>query len=122
VLKKITLDKLPELAAALMEKGTLVAPVKEDAGFNFREISNAGQVDLNFHNTIISPKSAFFPQMEDFVRYQTGRALWIPTGRKEEKPPPFSVMLLIWTCLLKRKNFTLRWVLARLIPKAAISS
>jgi ferredoxin len=75
VLKKITLDKLPELAAALMEKGTLVAPVKEDAGFNFREISNAGQVDLNFHNTIISPKSAFFPQMEDFVRYQTGKLI-----------------------------------------------
>jgi len=29
---------------------TLVAPVKEDAGFNFREITNAKQVDLVFHS------------------------------------------------------------------------
>ena len=70
MLKKTTIDKLPELAAALMEKGTLVAPIKEDAGFNFREITDAKQVDLIFHNTIISPKSAFFPQMEDFVRWR----------------------------------------------------
>ena len=75
MLKKTTIDKLPELAAALMEKGTLVAPIKEDAGFNFREITDAKQVDLIFHNTIISPKSAFFPQMEDFVRYQTGKSI-----------------------------------------------
>ena len=58
-----------------MEKGTLIAPVKEDAGFNFREITDAKQVDLIFHNTIISPKSAFFPQTEDFVRYQTGKSI-----------------------------------------------
>ena len=58
-----------------MEKGTLLAPVKEDAGFNFREITDAEQVDLNFYNTIMSPKSAFFPQMEDFVRYKTGKSI-----------------------------------------------
>ena len=75
MLKKTTIDKLPELAAALMEKGTLIAPVKEDAGFNFREITDAKQVDLTFHNTIISPKSAFFPQTEDFVQYQTGKSI-----------------------------------------------
>jgi ferredoxin len=75
VLKKTTIDKLSELTAHLMEKGTLVAPVKEDGGFNFRTITDAKQVDLIFHNTIISPKSAFFPQMEDFVRYQTGKSI-----------------------------------------------
>ena len=69
VLKKTTIDKLPELAACLMEKGTLVAPVKEAGGFNFRTITDAGQVDLIFHNTLLSPKTAFFPQKEDFVRY-----------------------------------------------------
>jgi ferredoxin len=75
VLKKTIIDKLPELEAALMEKGTLIAPVKEDAGFNFREITDAKQVDLVFHNTIISPKSVFFPQTEDFVQYQTGKSI-----------------------------------------------
>ncbi|HLZ18975.1 MAG TPA: 4Fe-4S dicluster domain-containing protein [Smithellaceae bacterium] len=74
-MKKTTIDKLPELAASLMEKGTLLAPVKEEAGFNFREIKDAKQVDLIFHNTIISPKSAFFPQTEDFVKYKTGKTI-----------------------------------------------
>ena len=75
MLKKTTIDKLPELAARLMGKGTLVAPVREDAGFNLREVSDANQVDLNFYNTIMSPKAAFFPQIEDFVRYKTGKSI-----------------------------------------------
>ena len=75
MLKKTAINKISELAAALMEKGTLIAPVKENASFNFREISDTRQVDLNFHNTIISPKSAFFPQTEDFVKYQTGKSI-----------------------------------------------
>ena len=75
MLKKTAINKISELAAVLMEEGTLIAPVKETAGFNFREISDAGQVDLSFYNTIISPKSAFFPQIEDFVRYKTGQSI-----------------------------------------------
>jgi ferredoxin len=75
VLKKTAVQKISDLAAQLMQKGTLIAPVREDAGFNFREVSDAQQVDLNFYNTLMSPKSAFFPQMEDFVRYQTGKSV-----------------------------------------------
>jgi ferredoxin len=75
VLKKTAINKISELAAQLMGKGTLVAPVREDAGFNFREVSDANQLDLNFYNTIMSPKAAFFPQMEDFVRYKTGKSI-----------------------------------------------
>jgi ferredoxin len=89
VLKKTAINKATELAAALMEKGTLIAPVKEDAGFNFREISDAKQVDLNFHNTIISPKSAFFPQTEDFVRYQTGKSILEATPVELNIKPAF---------------------------------
>jgi sulfhydrogenase subunit beta (sulfur reductase) len=75
VLKKTAVQKISDLAAQLMQKGTLIAPVREDAGFNFREVSDAQQVDLNFYNTLMSPKSVFFPQMEDFVRYQTGKSV-----------------------------------------------
>lgn len=88
-MKKTAINKTTELAAALMEKGTLIAPVKEDAGFNFREISDAKQVDLNFHNTIISPKSAFFPQTEDFVRYQTGKSILEATPVELNIKPAF---------------------------------
>jgi ferredoxin len=87
VLKKTAIHQLSDLTSALMGKGTLVAPVREDAGFNFREISDAKQVDLNFHNTIISPKSVFFPQTEDFIRYRTGRTLQeAETVEPEGKP------------------------------------
>ena len=75
MLKKTAVNKISELTRQLMGKGKLVAPVQEAAGFNFREISDAKQVNLNFHNTILSPKAAFFPQMEDFVRYQTGKSI-----------------------------------------------
>ena len=74
-MKKTAIQKISDLAAQLMAKGTLVAPVKEDAGFNFREISDATQVDLNFYNTLMSPKSAFFPQTEDFVRYNKNKSV-----------------------------------------------
>jgi ferredoxin len=73
VLKKTAIDNLSELAAALMEKGSLLAPVKEAAGHNFAEIKDPQAVDLNFYNTIMSPKGAFFPQKEDFIAYQTGK-------------------------------------------------
>jgi ferredoxin len=75
VLKKISVDKISDLAARLMDKGALVAPVREDAGYNFRRITDAGQVDLGYYNTLMSPKSVFLPQKEDFVTYKSGRPL-----------------------------------------------
>lgn len=75
MLKKTAIAKLPELFADLMEKGELTAPVKEEAGYFFRKISDARQVDLNLHNTVESPKSVFFPQIENFVRYETGKSV-----------------------------------------------
>jgi len=77
-LKKTAINKATELAAVLMEKGTLIAPVKEDAGFNFREISDAKQVDLNFHNTIISPKSAFSLRRRILSGIRRGNPSWRP--------------------------------------------
>jgi len=75
VLKKTAIEKISQLAAELMGKGTLIAPVKEASGHNFAEISDPQQVDLNFYNTLMSPKSAFFPHKEDFVKYKIGKPL-----------------------------------------------
>lgn len=74
-MKKTAINNVSGLAVELMQKGTLIAPVKEDAGFNFREISDASEVDLDYYNTLMSPKSAFFPQMEDFVRYDKNKSV-----------------------------------------------
>ena len=89
MLKKTSISEISDLAAQLMGKGALIAPVREEAGFNFREISDAKQVDLNFYNTIISPKSAFFPQTEDFVRYQTGKDILEATPVELNIKPAF---------------------------------
>ena len=40
MLKKTAIEKISELAAALMDKGTLLAPVKEVSGHNFAEIKD----------------------------------------------------------------------------------
>lgn len=74
-MKKTAINKISDLAAELMQKGTLIAPVQEESGYNFRGISDAVQVDLNFYNTLMSPKSAFFPQTEDFVRYDKNKSV-----------------------------------------------
>ncbi len=75
MLKKIAIEKISELASGLMAKGILIAPVRESSGHNFAEISDPQQVDLNFYNTLMSPKSAFFPHREDFVKYKIGKPL-----------------------------------------------
>ena len=75
MLKKTAMKKISELAAELMGKGTLKAPVKEASGHNFAEISDPQQVDLNFYNTLLSPKSTFFPHKEDFVKYKIGKPI-----------------------------------------------
>lgn len=75
MLKKTAIEKVSRLAASLMEKGNLLAPVKEDAGHNFAEIKDPQKADLNFYNTIMSPKGAFFPHKEDFIKYKTGKPL-----------------------------------------------
>ena len=80
MLKKTAIEKIPELAAALMDKGSLLAPVKEASGHNFAEIKDPQKVDLNFYNTIMSPKGAFFPHKEDFIKYNTGK----PTSEAEQ--------------------------------------
>ncbi|PKN64239.1 MAG: hypothetical protein CVU52_11645 [Deltaproteobacteria bacterium HGW-Deltaproteobacteria-10] len=73
MLKKAAIEKISQLAAVLMEKGTLLAPVKEEYGHNFAEITDPQKVDLDYYNTIMSPKGAFFPHKEDFVKYKLGK-------------------------------------------------
>ncbi len=48
MLKKTTIEKISQLAAELMEKGMLLAPVKEVSGHNFKQIADPKAVDLEF--------------------------------------------------------------------------
>ena len=70
MLRKIGFEKVEALASALMEKGELFAPVADSAGVDFWKIDDPGDVTLDFSNTLRSPKSVFFPQADDMVRYR----------------------------------------------------
>ncbi|MBP1720696.1 MAG: 4Fe-4S ferredoxin [Deltaproteobacteria bacterium] len=82
MLKKIAIDQFSELVKALLEKGPLYAPVKGKDGVNFQAIQNPADVTLDFYNTVLSPKSVFFPQSEDMIRYR------ITQGATEAHPVP----------------------------------
>lgn len=85
-MKKTAIEKMNEVAAALMQKGTLLAPVREDAGANFREIKDPREIYLDYYNTILSPKSVFMPPMEDFVNYELGRPAEAKPAELNRKP------------------------------------
>ncbi|MDA8125577.1 MAG: 4Fe-4S dicluster domain-containing protein [Deltaproteobacteria bacterium] len=85
MLKKIGLDKLGGLAAALMEKGPLYAPVRDEKAVNFQAIQDPAAVTLDFYNTALSPKFVFFPQSEDLIRYR------LEKGNAEAEAVPIAV-------------------------------
>jgi len=60
VLRKIALDNFPAFVSALMERGTLYAPVETDYGVDFGKISDPATVKLDFYNTTLSPNLHFF--------------------------------------------------------------
>lgn len=73
MLKKIAQGRLSEFTAALLTRGTLYAPVRDDRGVNFQSIGDPENVTLDFYNTLLSPKSVFFPQSEDLIAYRLGK-------------------------------------------------
>ncbi|MDZ4163691.1 MAG: 4Fe-4S dicluster domain-containing protein [Smithellaceae bacterium] len=72
-MKKIAQGRLSELVAALLERGELYAPVRDDRGVNFQSIGGPEEVTLDFYNTLLSPKSVFFPPSEDLIAYRLGK-------------------------------------------------
>jgi sulfhydrogenase subunit beta (sulfur reductase) len=70
VIKK---TELADLVDRLMEKHRVYAPVRQQDTSNFQEISTADQVDLNFSNTILSPKSIMLPQSEAMFEFPLDR-------------------------------------------------
>lgn len=99
MLKKIAIDKFSNFVASLMEQAKVYAPVKGRGGVNFEEIKNAGDATLDYYNTVMSPKAAFFPQIEDMIKYRMEK-----DGTEAEVVPPASgpqVVLGVRPCDVK---------------------
>ena len=91
MLKKIALEILQPFVIRLRAKGKLFAPVQGTGGVNFEEIKNAGEVTLDFHNTVLKPEVTFFLQIEDMVKYRVGKDM----TDAEAVPPETSSQILL---------------------------
>ena len=68
-MKKIAVNALPTLFAKLAEKETLILPIESAGQVDFGVWTPDAKVRLDVLKTVKSAKGAFFPQVEDMVRF-----------------------------------------------------
>src|SRR3972149_7000848 len=64
-------NRLTELLDELAQGYHLIAPVR-DNDVSFRRVESGSEVTLDYINTVLSPKNAFFPQTETLFRFSRG--------------------------------------------------
>ena len=85
-MKRIALENLPKLYAAIAEKQSLILPVKTAGQTNFGLWTEGAEVDLATLKTVKSAKDAFFPQSETLYTCQRdGKALSLEPAKLEEE-------------------------------------
>ncbi|MBR5261011.1 MAG: 4Fe-4S ferredoxin, partial [Oscillospiraceae bacterium] len=85
-MKRIALENLPKLYAAIAEKQSLILPVKKAGQTNFGLWTEDAEVDLATLKTVKSAKDAFFPQSENlYTCYRDGKKLTIQPEKLEEE-------------------------------------
>ena len=70
MMKKISLNQLPDLLRKISETKTVIAPVEECGQVNFGVWTENATMRLDVLKTVKSAKGAFFPQVEDIVRFR----------------------------------------------------
>jgi ferredoxin len=85
-MKRIALENLPKLYAAIAQKQSLILPVKTADKTNFGLWTEDAEVDLQTLKTVKSAKDAFFPQSENlYTCYRDGKKLSIVPEKLEEE-------------------------------------
>ena len=85
-MKRIALENLPKLYAAIAEKQSLILPVKTAGQTNFGLWNENAEVDLQTLKTVKSAKDAFFPQSENlYTCYRDGQKLSLVPEKLEEE-------------------------------------
>ena len=85
-MKRIALENLPKLYAAIAEKQSLFLPVKTAGQTNFGLWTEEKEVDLATLKTVKSAKDIFFPQSENlYTCYRDGKKLSITPEKLEEE-------------------------------------
>lgn len=71
---KIKKEAFTDFLKGLKDACRLYGPVRHRGMVNFRQIGNAGDMDLSFRNSLLSPKSLFLPQSEPMFAYSLDHA------------------------------------------------
>jgi ferredoxin len=70
--KKLSKDKWGDFIAVLGTQKKLYTPQKEGESLRFKPVAAGNQVNLDFSNTTVPPKSVLFPQTETLYRFEQG--------------------------------------------------
>jgi len=70
--KKLSKDKWGDFIAVLGAQKKLYTPQKEGESLRFKPVAAGNQVNLDFSNTTVPPKSVLFPQTETLYRFEQG--------------------------------------------------
>ena len=85
-MKRICVEKLNDLYAAIGAKQSLILPIKQAGQTNFGLWTEDAQVDLQTLKTVKSPKDAFFPQSENlYTCYKDGKKISIAPEKPQEE-------------------------------------
>ena len=85
-MKRIALDNLSSLYAAIAEKQSLILPIKKAGQTNFGVWTEDAEVDLQTLKTVKSAKDAFFPQSETLYHcYRDGKNISLQPEKLEEE-------------------------------------
>lgn len=87
-MKKIAIEHLAALYAAINGKYPLYLPVSQGAAVNFAPYVQGANVDLKQLKTVKSPKDLFFPQSEEMMRFEKKDGKW-QIFDTEKKCDPF---------------------------------
>ena len=84
-MKKLSLEKLPALCAAIAEKETLYLPVDTETGAKYTRFCE-GMTLSSALNTVRSAKDFFFPQTENLVEFKMeGKSIEVIDPRTESE-------------------------------------
>ena len=84
---KIAKERLNEVYAKINETSGLYIPVKKAGEVNYAVWGEGKEVSLETLKTVKSPKSMFFPQTENMMKFKTeGKNLEVIDVREEKRP------------------------------------
>jgi sulfhydrogenase subunit beta (sulfur reductase) len=84
--KKISKSDLSGWLDKIAESYELVGPTKDEEVHQFRPVSSSAELDLEYANSLLPPKSLFFPQVEGlFAFHKRGEEIQLEESKPLEK-------------------------------------